>query len=130
MTRTVLAGLVALIGAPGCGGDRPAAQIARIAADSTPTARPVDSLALRTPSGTEVWFTASRPDTDAAGSACVERVMEIRSEGRRVAIPLLYTGSPPRVVNDSTIEAAIWLHCRPGNVYRVNLRTGQPVRVR
>lgn len=127
MSRMVLAGLLASIGALGCGRDRPAAQLA---ADSTPTARPADSLALRTPSGTEVWFTASRPDTDAGGTACVERVMEIRSAGRRVAIPLLYTGSLPRVVNDSTIEAAIWLHCRPGNIYRVNLRTGQPVRVR
>jgi len=126
----VQAGLLGLIGVLGCGGDRPAAQLARIAADSTATARPADSLALRTSSGTEVWFTASRRDTDTAGSPCVERVMEIRSEGRKVAIPLLYTGSPPRAVNDSTIEAAIWLHCRPGNVYRVNLRTGQPLRVR
>jgi hypothetical protein len=56
--------------------------------------------------------------------------MQIRREGRRIAIPLLYTGAAPRLVNDSTIEAAIWLSCRPGNAYRVSLGSGQPVRVR
>jgi hypothetical protein len=33
-------------------------------------------------------------------------------------------------VNDSTIEAPVWLHCRPGQVYQVNLATGQPTRTR
>jgi hypothetical protein len=56
--------------------------------------------------------------------------MEIRAAGKRTPIPLLYTGELPRLITDSTIEAAIWLNCRPGNVYRVNLRTGQPVRVK
>jgi hypothetical protein len=56
--------------------------------------------------------------------------MGIRRDGKRTPIPLLYTGAPPRLVNDSTIEAAIWLNCRPGNVYQVNLRSGQPVRVK
>jgi hypothetical protein len=56
--------------------------------------------------------------------------MEIRRGAERIPIPLLYTGAPPTRVNDSTIEAAIWLHCHPGNVYQVNLRTGQPSRVR
>jgi hypothetical protein len=56
--------------------------------------------------------------------------MEIRAEGRTTAIPLLYTGAGPRLVNDSTIEAELWLNCRPGQAYRVDLRTGRPVRVR
>jgi hypothetical protein len=56
--------------------------------------------------------------------------MQIRRGGQRLAIPLLYTGSMPRLVNDSTIEAPIWLNCRPGNVYQVDLKTGRPVRVR
>lgn len=91
---------------------------------------PADVLALTSRSGFEVWFTGSRPAHDSAGASCVERVMEIRRDGKRTPIPLLYTGAPPRLVNDSTIEAAIWLNCRPGNVYQVNLRSGQPVRVK
>ena len=87
-----------------------------------------DSLALRAPGGAEVWFTASRDAVDSAGRACVERVMEIRRDGQRIHIPLLYTGHPPVLLNDSTIRASIWLHCRPGNRYRISLRTGQPLR--
>jgi hypothetical protein len=98
--------------------------------DAGPPAQPAESLVLRAPSGTEVWFTAARGAVDSSGTTCVERVMEIRRDGRRTAVPLLYTGQVPRLVNDSTIEAPIWLHCRPGNVYRVSLRTGQPVRVK
>lgn len=89
-----------------------------------------DSLALTAPDGTEIWFRGARPAADTNGITCVERSMEIRRGGQHIAIPLLYTGSLPRLVNDSTIEAAIWLNCRPGNVYQVNLRTGQPTRVR
>ncbi len=90
---------------------------------------PADSLVLRTPAGVEVWFTASRPATDSLGRSCTERVMEIRREGRHTPIPLLYTGAGPELVNDSTIRARIWLHCRPGNTYEVSLRTGYPLRV-
>jgi hypothetical protein len=114
--------------ATGCSGDghRPAPP----QRDAAATAPPADSLALRTRSGVEVWFTASRPAQDSKGVPCTERVMEIRAGDRHTPIPLLYTGAPPHLVNDSTIEAAIWLHCRPGNVYHVDLRTGQPTRVR
>ncbi len=111
-----------------CGGAREAA-VVRDSVPPTPPP-PADSLALSAPGGVEVWFTASRRAADSAGQPCVERVMEIRRDSTRVAIPLLYTGSAPRLVNDSTLEAPIWLNCRPGNVYQVNLRTGQPVRVK
>jgi len=40
------------------------------------------------------------------------------------------TGVPPTLVNDSTIRARIWLNCRPGNTYEVNLRTGTPTRTK
>lgn len=91
---------------------------------------PADSLALTTRTGIQIWFTAARPASDSTGRPCVERVMEIRGAGRRTAIPLLYTGEAPRAIDDSTIEAAIWRNCRPGERYRVNLGTGQPVRAR
>lgn len=99
-------------------------------AESPAAASPVDTLVLRSPSGSEVWFTAARPAVDSTSHSCLERVMEIRDGDRRTPIPLLYTGVAPRLINDSTIEAAIWLNCRPGNVYRVSLRTGQPLRVK
>lgn len=120
------AALVALLA--GCGG----ARTERPAADTVTAAPPMPpaELALSAPNGVEIWFTDSRAATDSAGTACVERVMQIRREGKQIAVPLLYTGGTPMLVNDSTIEAAIWLHCRPGNVYRVNLRTGYPERVK
>ena len=93
-------------------------------------ARPEDSLVLAAPGGVEVWFTDARPARDSAGHACVERVMQIRRDSQRIAVPLLYTGSTPRLVDDTTIEAPIWLNCHPGNVYRVDLKTGRPVRVK
>ncbi len=43
-------------------------------------------------------------------------------------MPLLYTGAPPVLVNDSTLRAVLWTHCQPGDAYLVNLRSGQPVR--
>lgn len=113
---------VALLSA--CGGEKPAPAPAR---EAPP---PADSLALALPSGVEIWFTASRKATSASGQGCIERVMEIRDGTARRLIPLLYTGAPPRLINDSTIEADIWLNCRPGNVYQVNVHSGQPVRVR
>lgn len=111
-----------------CAGERPGPPAA---ADNTSVTRaPADSQVLRTKSGIEVWFTAARPATDSTGRPCLERVMEIRSAGRRLPIPLLYTGTPPHLLNDSMIEAVLWLHCRPTDLYRVSLRTGQPVRAK
>jgi hypothetical protein len=111
----------------GCGAKAPDLP-ARDSIAQTP--RPADTLALTTPGGVEIWFTDSRPARDSAGKPCVERVMQIRRSGQRIAVPLLYTGSIPRVINDSTIEAPIWLNCRPGNVYQVDLKTGRPARVK
>ena len=129
---TVLAwmtGLAMLSATASCGRERAGDSHADAAPANAPAA-PADSLALRTRSGVEIWFTAARPARDSAGRPCIERVMEIRGAGKPIPIPLLYTGEPPRIVDDSTIEADIWLNCHRGNRYRVNLRTGQPVRAR
>lgn len=101
-------------------------------ADSIPAAppKPGPEQVLTAPNGVEIWFTDSRTARDSAGASCIERVMQIRRDGKQIAVPLLYTGAKPTLVNDSTIEAAIWLNCRPGNVYHVNLRTGYPNRVK
>lgn len=132
MSHAGRSALALLLVVPACSAerapDRSAGTERGAPAGHTPPA-PADSLALATPLG-EIWFAGAREATDESGASCRERVMEIRQDGRRTPIPLLYTGEAPRLVDDSTIEAAIWLHCRPGNVYRVNLRTGQPVRVK
>ena len=120
-------GLVAML-LTACGNSRDTVPVPD--GSATPHAVPAAELVLTAPGGVEVWFTDAREAKDSAGTVCTERVMQIRRDGRQIAIPLLYTGAPPRLVNDSTLEAAIWLHCRPGNVYQVNLRTGQPERVK
>jgi len=79
--------------------------------------------------GTAVWFTDSRQDRDSAGAGCVERVLQIRRDSARTPVPLLYTGRTPVPIDDSTIEAELWLHCKVMDRYRVDLRTGRPTRV-
>jgi hypothetical protein len=115
-------GLTALLACGGPPDQKP------VAADSAANVRPADSLVLTIPTGAEVWFTLARTATGADGSRCVERALEIRNGGTRVKVPLLYTGDPPVLLNDSTMRAILWTHCEPGNAYLVNVRTGHPVR--
>lgn len=112
-----------LLGAAACGGPPPAPP----RSPEPPRApAPADSLALRTPKGIEVWFTFARSDTSAAGAPCLERTLEIRNGGRKIGVPLLYTGVAPVLLNDSTIRADIWVHCTPTERYRIDLGTGIP----
>jgi hypothetical protein len=109
-----------------CGGsDRPVAQPAA----SVP-ARPPDSLVLTTPQGVEVWFTLARPGKAADGTPCIDRAIQIRKEGARIPVPLLYTNRAPELVNDTMLRARLSDHCRPGDAYLVDLRSGRPVRER
>jgi hypothetical protein len=85
-----------------------------------------DSLVLRAPGGVEVWYTLSRSGQAADGSSCVDRTLEIRREGLRIPVPLLYTGSAPELVDDTTMRARLSNACVPGQSYLVNLRTGRP----
>jgi hypothetical protein len=107
----------------GGAGERPA-----VAADSAKDARPADSLVASSGTGVEIWFTLARNDQSTAGTPCVERTLEIRRGESRIKVPLLYTGAPPVLVNDSTLRAQLWNHCRPVGAYLVDLRSGQPVR--
>lgn len=91
---------------------------------------PADSLVLTAPGGVEVWYTLSRTATAPTGVHCVDRTLEIRRGGTRVPVPLLYTGTVPELVNDSTIRARLSDRCSPGDAYLVDLRSGQPVRER
>jgi hypothetical protein len=100
----------------------------RQAVPGPPAVVPDDSLALRRADGLEIWFTLSRPARSPRGQPCRERGLEIRHGGRRAPVPLLYTGETPTLLNDSTMRAVLWTDCQPTAVYRVNLRSGQPVR--
>jgi hypothetical protein len=106
------------------GGDKPAPPAA--ATDSAPP----DSLVTTAPGGVQVWFTLARRSTSPAGVPCVDRAIEIRRGDTRVKVPLLYTGTPPELVNDSTLRARLSNQCRPGDAYLVDLRSGRPVRER
>ena len=110
-----------LFACPGSEGER---SIAR----DTLSSAPPDSLVLTNAAGAEVWFTLAREATGADSHQCVERGLEIRDRGRRVKVPLLYTGVAPVLLDDSTIRAVLWTHCQPGDAYLVNLHTGQPIR--
>jgi len=113
---------VAVMGAVACGKAAPPPP----AADAI-SAPPADSLVATAPNGAEIWFTLSRSDSGDSGR-CTERAVEIRRGGTRTPVPLLYTGWAPEVVNDTTFRARLADHCRPGDAYLVNLRTGRPTR--
>jgi hypothetical protein len=119
-SSSVLLTIWACAGGPG---ERQAA-----AADSAADAKPADSLVASSGAGVEIWFTLARKDQSAAGAPCLERTLEIRRGGTRIKVPLLYTGAPPVLLNDSTLRAELWNHCRPVGAYLVDLRSGQPVR--
>ena len=114
--------LIVVLAACGESAERPATA----ARDEAP-ARPADSLALTAPGGVEVWYTLSRQGRAADGSACVDRTLEIRRGDTRIPVPLLYTGTAPELVNDTTIRARLSSNCAPGDSYLVSLRTGRPI---
>ncbi len=111
-----------------CGGDPPADGAASL--ESTATADPPEALVLELP-GASVWHTLSREGIGPSGERCLERTLEIRREGAPpVRVPLLYTRDIPRVIDDTTLEARVYLNCTPGDRYRIDTRSGQPVPVR
>ena len=88
------------------------------------------AILARLATGGATWFTLARNATAPDGTGCVDRALEIRRGGKRIPVPLLYTGTAPRLVNDTTMRARLSDHCRPGDAYLVDLRTGRPVRER
>jgi hypothetical protein len=93
-------------------------------------AEPADSLVATSPAGIEIWFTLAREAARPDGTRCIERGIEIRRGSTRLKVPLLYTGSAPVFLDDSTMRALLWNRCAPGDAYLVNLRSGHPVRER
>jgi hypothetical protein len=94
---------------------------------STPATVRADSLVATDRSGLEIWFTLTRIGRAEDGGSCVERGLEIRRGNTRIPVPLLYTGAVPVLLDQTTMRAELWNHCRPVATYLVDLRTGRPV---
>jgi len=128
MSRPRVLACAILVSAIACE-TRGAEKVEQEAAEATqPPA--TDSLVATAPGGVEIWFTLSREGKAADGTRCIDRAIEIRRGGSRVPVPLLYTGTTPQVVNDTTMRARLSNQCVPGDAYLVDLRTGRPVRER
>ena len=107
-----------------CGG--PPAGEPRANQDSTPA--PADTLVLRA-GAVEVWWTAARSAVSATGDPCIERALEIRRNGERRTVPLLYTRETPTVLDDTTMRAVLYTACAPVGAYRVDYATASPRRM-
>ena len=116
---------ILVLAAAGCA-PTPEAAIRDTAADTT-DAR-ADSMALAIPDGA-IWYTLVRDARSGKGASCEERGLEIRRSGDTVAVPLLYTRDVPTLLDDTTASARVYRDCAPGDLYRFDLRSGQPSRV-
>lgn len=85
-----------------------------------------DSMVETLADSTEVWMVAGRADTSTSGEVCTERLLELRRGDRRIPVPLLYTLSAPKAINDTTLRAALYRYCVVQAWYRVDTRTGLP----
>jgi len=117
---------VVLVLLSGCRAEEPVEKEAPQAVLITPAQSWRDSLVLRAPGGQELWLTSGREATGGDGETCVERTLQIRSPVDTIVVPLLYTGTPPVLLDDTTARADLWNDCVPGPTYLVNLRTGRP----
>lgn len=99
------------------------------APEDTMTLRLSDSLVLRAPGGITVWLTEGRRSQSPDGTSCVERSIEIRRDTLRHQIPLLYTVTTPRLLDDTTLRAELARDCAPVAAYRVDLRDAMPHRI-
>ena len=129
MTRSGVVARVVVVLLCGCSG-REETRTPQVEKASAEPAAPAESLVATAPGGVEIWFTLAREGKALDGSTCTDRTLEIRREGKRIPVPLLYTGTAPEIVNDTTMRARLSKLCVPGDTYLVNLRTGRPVRDR
>lgn len=107
-----------------CGGERTPEAPPPAAA----TTVPADSLILTLGGGAEVWFTGSREARDSSGVPCIERVLEIRRDTLRRAVPLLYAREAPVALDDTLFRATLSRDCAAAGTYRVSVTDGQPHR--
>lgn len=112
----------------GCGARGEPAPQTLPAADAG-TVRLADSLVLSLGDGNTVWMTEGRRGSDATGTACIERTLEVRRGDRRLKVPLLYTLAAPTRIDDSTFRAELFRDCARMSAYRISVRDGMPYRI-
>ena len=122
MNRVAVMALFGWLAACGTSAEKPATVV-----DSTVSNAPKDSLAVTGP-GVEIWYTLSRAGKSPDGSPCTDRAIELRRDGKRIPVPLLYTREAPSIVNDTTARAVLYTGCVAGDAYLVDLRSGRPTR--
>ena len=88
-----------------------------------------DSLVLTLAGDATVWLAEGRRAADSAGAPCFERSVEIRRDSVRIKVPLLFTGSLPTRVDDSTFRAELFRDCRPESAYLINIKDGMPHKI-
>jgi hypothetical protein len=88
-----------------------------------------DTMVLALPAGATIWLAEGRRAVDSAGALCVERSVEIRRDSIKLKVPLLFTGSIPTRLDDTTIRAELFRDCRVSAVYKVGVRDGLPHRI-
>lgn len=96
-------------------------------ADSAPPAGPADSLVLALPDGGEVWLVAGREGRGAGGVTCVERSVELRRDGRRKLVPLLFVRAAPRL-EGTRLVATLSTNCADVADYVIDPATAYPTR--
>lgn len=97
------------------------------AADPAATAGPADSLVLTLPGGAEVWLVAGREGRSAGGATCVERSVELRRDGGRKLVPLLFVRAAPRL-EGSRLVATLSTDCADVADYVIDPVTAYPTR--
>ncbi len=102
----------------------------RSAAIIPPSAAVVlDSMILAVPGGRTVWLAEGREARDSAGTPCVERSVEIRTDSGRLKVPLLFVRRGPTVLDREHLRAELSRNCRVMAIYSVDLATGRPVKL-
>ena len=105
--------LSAACSAAAAAADRPAG--ARRRRRSRGPAGPADSLVATASERRGDLVHAGAAGQRRRAARCIDRAIEIRRDGTRVPVPLLYTGTAPEIVNDTTLRARLSEHCRPGD---------------
>lgn len=109
-----------LLWVAGCSGEPPRPP----AAPASPPG-PRDSLVLTLPDSTSVWLVRGREGIAADGTPCHERSIELRKDGRRLLVPLLYTRSAPHLEHGK-LYATLSNRCVDGAEYAIDPVTAYP----
>jgi hypothetical protein len=126
--KTPRLGAAALVLLAGCGARGEPAPGALPEVDQGPP-QLTDTLVLTLPGGNSVWLAEGRRARDSVGTPCFERSVEIRRDSARLKVPLLFTGSMPTRLDDTTVRAELYRDCRLSAVYKVGVRDGLPHRM-